>query len=260
MEILYQANTDHHQIRITQEGSVRKLMSGHGMCQEQSGIDVSDLRIHFFDYSLLGMYSLLFVPSPSNVLVVGLGGAVIPREFLYYYSDIKIDIIEIDPDMVKIAKDFFFFKETNNVNIYLGDAFNVVKELSSKYDIVILDAFLGNYIPFHLMSIEFLQSVSEVLKEDAVLAVNSCSVHPAFNNQLNTFRKIYGEKIYCINGIRNSLVTMIYIPSGNCIISDSLSLSDKYFPSLKPKLLKFTDAIKGASIFSIKNHENLYNN
>jgi len=253
MEILYQTNTAHHQIRITQEGNIRKLLSGHGMCQEQCGIDISDLRLHFFDYSFLSMYSFLFVPAPTNVLVVGLGGAVIPREFLYYYPDIKIDIIEIDPDMVKIAKDFFFFEETSNVNVYLGDAFYVVKELSSKYDIVILDAFLGNYIPFHLMSIEFLQSVSEILKDDAVLVVNSCVVHPSFNNQLNTFRKVYGEKIYHIDGIKNSLVTMLYVPRGDCTIANSLNFSEGNFPSLRPKLLKFTDVIKDASIFSLKN-------
>ena len=134
METIYQIKTPYHQISVTQEGAIRKLISGHGMCRVQSGIDVRDLRVHFFDYSLLSMYSLLFLPSPSNILVVGLGGGVIPRELSHYCPDVKVDIIEIDSNIVKVANDFFFFEETDNVKVHIGDAFNVIKELPSRYD------------------------------------------------------------------------------------------------------------------------------
>ena len=250
-EILYQTDTS-HQIRVEQEGAIRKLMFGHAMCQNQSCIDIQDLRSHIFDYSLLSMYSFLFTPSPSNVLVVGLGGGVIPREIAHYFPDIKVDVIEIDPEVVKIAKDFFFFEETDNIKVYMGDAFNVIKEMPLKYDIIVLDAFSPTYVPFHLMSIEFLQSVIRVSKSESVIVANTCSVHPSFLGQLNTFREAFGERMYYIDGIKNDMVKMLYIPKGDLLMGDVLGLPKEYYPLLKPKSFRFTNIIRQASIFSLR--------
>jgi spermidine synthase len=62
-----------------------------------------------------------------------------------------------------------------------------------KYDIVILDAFSGDYIPFHLMTKEFLEEVNEVLSADGVVVANVFYNNRLFDAELKTFLDVFGR-------------------------------------------------------------------
>ena len=70
-----------------------------------------------------------------------------------------IDTVEIDEAVVRVAKRFFDFAEDDQNRVYVQDARVFGKRAAlrgEQYDLIILDAFDGEYIPEHLMTIEFL--------------------------------------------------------------------------------------------------------
>ncbi len=206
------------------------------MCREQSSINIKDLREHVYDYSFLAMKGLEFVDSPSKILVIGLGGGIIPRELRYRLPYAEIDIIEIDENIIKLAKDFFFFEEDDKMRVHKGDAFIITKEMKNKYDFIVVDAFFSNYIPFPLMSSEFIRQLYELTSDKAILTVNCSCIHPSFNSQINTYRFVFGDNIYKLNGKKNECSTTLYVGKKDAIFPDKI---------------EFTDEIKNAKIFTL---------
>ena len=250
MTVLY--NNVNEGLRVIEHENTRVMLLGNGRAKEQSGIYVDDLRKHFFDYSLLAMYSLLFVNKPKNILVVGCGGGIISREMIHYFPEVKIDIIDINDEMINIARDFFFFETNDSIRFIKGDGMQVVSSLKDQYDIIILDAFSKDYIPFHLMTKDFYKMTNDRLKEDGVSVMNTSSFHPSFYNQLNTIREAYGDNLYSLIGERNELTYMVYALKNDRKPLEKLDLPIEYYPKRIPLKIEITKEIKNSKIFEMK--------
>lgn len=134
----------------------------------QGGIDMQT-GLPLYDYP----YLLEFLPYAINskgkdALVVGLGAGMIPR--WYEQQGIKTDVVEIDPVVAEVARDYFDFSVSGKVNI--SDARYYFISTKNKYDYIVLDVFNGDLTPGHLISLEAFQLVSQVMKEDAVFGLN----------------------------------------------------------------------------------------
>jgi spermidine synthase len=242
--IIFTSKTIYHDISVVDKDNIRYLVCGNGIAQEQSAIDLRDLSVHVFDYSLLFMHSLLFIPKPSNILIIGLGGGVVPRRFSNYL-DANIDIIEIDPDIVEIAEKFFFFKKTDKINIHIGDAFNIIPKMANQYDIIILDAFLSNYIPYHLMCEEFFTLIKQKTKYNSIVCSNVANGHVSFNNYVKTMSSVFGDNIYRLDGIKNNRNTMLFFLNGDVKMIDD----DIY---MNPEKFEISEDIKKSKIFNLR--------
>ena len=127
---------------------------------QQSCFLKSEPKKLVFNYTKLLMTSLLFNPQPERILIIGLGGGTMSNTLAELYPNSHIDNIEIDPAVVKVARNYFSFYENDKIKTYTQDGRIFVKRALLKkqtYDWIILDAFNGDYIPEHLMTVEFLQ-------------------------------------------------------------------------------------------------------
>ena len=77
----------------------------------QSQMDIQRPRRHMLEYTPMIFCGLLNNSDPNRILVLGLGGGVIPREMRHYYPDADIDVVEIDGEILNVAKEYFIFKE-----------------------------------------------------------------------------------------------------------------------------------------------------
>jgi spermidine synthase len=138
------------------------------------------------------------VQSQVNLNNFRLGGGVIPREMHYYFPSAEIDVAEIDPKILQVARKYFGFIEDDKLRVHIDDGRVFIKQqlrkgITKKYDIVILDAFNGDYIPFHLMTKEFLEEVKGVLSDDGVVVANVFSNNRLFDAELKTFLAVFGR-------------------------------------------------------------------
>ena len=131
--------------------------------------DPLDLVIDYTEYFHLGM---LFNPTSTNVLFIGGGGFTGPKNFLQIYPDTKIDVIEIDPDVITAAKMYFNVELNPRLQIFNDDARKHLSMFDKKYDLIVLDAYATNYIPYHLMTHEFFQILEQRLEPNGVIVSN----------------------------------------------------------------------------------------
>ncbi len=197
--LVHQKNSLYHRIMVYQRGSIITLrFNKQPAVQMQSQVNLRNLREHMLEYSTLAFCGLLYNPEPKKVLVLGLGGGVIPREMRHYFPELEIDVVEIDPEIQIIAKQFFNFHEDNNLRVHIADGRMFIKKQlrvdpAPKYDIVILDAFNSDYIPFHLMTKEFLEEVKGALADDGVVVANVFYNNRLFDAELATFLAVFGR-------------------------------------------------------------------
>ena len=187
-------------IFVYERGSVMTLMFGKRMpAPVQSQVDLKAPRKHMLEYSTMAFCGLLYQPQPKRLLVVGLGGGVIPREMRHYFPEMEIDVVEIDPDIPPIATKYMGFSEDDKLKVHVEDGRVFVKKRlrhnppEPKYDMVILDAFNGDYIPFHMMTREFLEEVKGVLADDGVVVANVFSSNRLFDAEFKTFLEVFGR-------------------------------------------------------------------
>src|SRR3990172_5227366 len=142
----------------------------------QGGIYLGRPDKLLFEYTQTAFISLAFLDrEPRSVLFVGLGAGSMPRYLNRYYPQAEIDVVEIDPDIVDVAKRFFYFTENSRMKVHVEDGRVFIKRASKKYDVIFLDAYQSGDIPFHLTTIEFLKEVKGKLKEGGLVVSNILS-------------------------------------------------------------------------------------
>jgi len=197
--LIHQKDSLYHRIFVHQRGSVVTLrFNKMTAVEKQSEVDLSDMHHLMLEYSRMVFCGLLYNPEPQRVLVVGLGGGVIPREMRYYFPELEIDVAEIDGTILPIAKEYFGFREDEKLKVHIEDGRMFIKkqlqrEAVPKYDIIVLDAFNSEYIPFHLMTKEFLEQVKGVLADDGVVAANVFYSNRLYDAELKTFLDTFGR-------------------------------------------------------------------
>jgi spermidine synthase len=127
-----------------------------------------------FRYTDYFNVAFLFNPGAERVLFIGGGGFSGPNQFLEHYPNATIDVVEIDPDVVAVAKDYFGVTDDPRMRTFMMDGRSFFRDAGT-YDVVILDAYSKTYVPFHLMTLEFFESLDEHLAPGGVVVSNLIS-------------------------------------------------------------------------------------
>ena len=134
----------------------------------QGGIDLANNQsIYEYNY-FMQFLSFMLVPEGKRCLVVGLGLGSIPD--WYEQQGIRCDVVDINPAITEIAKNYFSFKQSGD--LYIQDARYFLNNTNRRYDYIVLDVFNGDMTPAHLLSIEAISLMRDRLNSGGVLAVN----------------------------------------------------------------------------------------
>ncbi len=194
--IVHSQTSLYQNIIVMDDGSVRCMQFTVRKDQRnQTCVDLKAPKRLIFPYTRMMLAALLIDPSPSNVLIVGLGGGTLPSTLAQLYPDANIDIVELDPAVVTVAKDYFAFVPAPNMKVFEQDARVWVKRAaaaSRRYDLIMLDAFNGDYIPEHLMTREYLQEVRELLVDGGVVSSNTFAISQLYHNESVTYDSVFG--------------------------------------------------------------------
>ena len=170
--LVYEKETLYSHLDVIDYGNIRTLYLDGNIHSQMYKDKPEELVNTYTKYFHLGF---LFNPDAKDVLFVGGGGFSGPKNFLSMYSDVHIDVVEIDPDVISAARNYFSLPVDNGskLMIYNDDARNFLSKTEKKYDLIILDAFSKNYVPFHLMTLEYFQLLGERLTSDGVIISNN---------------------------------------------------------------------------------------
>ena len=169
-KVLFEKDSFYHHIRVTDIGDVREL---HFDNSNQGAIYKSRPLVSAYPYAEFLGLGRVFVANPADVLVIGLGGGVVPHQFLADLPPVRVDCAEIDPEVVDVAKRFFFFPSSHpRLRVAAEDGRRFLTRSDRRYDIIIVDAFYKDSVPFHMVTKEFYALVRQKLTARGVVVVN----------------------------------------------------------------------------------------
>ncbi|MFC1534703.1 spermidine synthase [Thermodesulfobacteriota bacterium] len=206
-KILYERDSVYHHISIIQSDSDLCMLFGRYQDQRETCISLFDPDMPVLEYTAMMFVGLLYKPETENVALFGLGGGYIPSIFRKYLPHIEMHVIEIDPMVFKLAKKYFGFEVSNNINLTIADGRQYLKRTTKLFDQIWLDAFNSDYIPTHMTTKEFFLVAKSRLKVNGIVVANIHNDSKLFDAQVLTIRSVF-QHVYIYNGneSRNSII------------------------------------------------------
>jgi spermidine synthase len=212
--MLYEKNSLYQYIMVIDDNEKRqRYIFNSKRDYMQGGIFIDNPDQLLFEYTQNSFISLAFLDrAPKDVLFVGLGSGSMPRYFHRYYPAAEVDVVELDPDILHVAEEYFFFEKTPGMNIHIQDGRRFIKRVKKQYDMIFLDAYKDDFIPFHLTTSEFLQEVKKKLKKGGVVVSNIASPfrNKFFYSMIETYKTVFPH-LYIIKGSKAINYTNNYV-------------------------------------------------
>jgi len=236
-EVIHQERSLYRNILVEDKGDLRCLkFNVKSSKTNQSCLNKSAPQQLVFNYTKLLFSGLLLVDNPKNILIIGLGGGTMSNTLQQIYPQTTITNVEIDPAVIKVARQYFGFFENQHVSSVIQDGRIFIKRAVIKkqqYDWIILDAFNGDYIPEHLLTQEFLQEAKSILSPNGILSANTFSVSSLYAHESATYKKVFGD-FYNVRNYKNSnriiLTAKGKLPSSEVIDQRAKKLHDQLIP------------------------------
>ena len=173
-KVIYHDKNEFGPLWVHENQGVRALSFKADNSIYQSRIKLDQPLIIQFEYIKFLLSSLLLNKAPEHILLLGLGGGTAAKAINTLLPQAKLDVIEINPLIPPVAEKFFLYKPNNNTKITVADGYlYVLKAESSKYNLIILDAFDRDYIPAPFLTDKFVENIKRILKDNGVVAVNT---------------------------------------------------------------------------------------
>ena len=233
--IIHKEKSLYRNIEVKESNNRRCLVFAmRGSDRNQSCVNLRHPDRIVFAYARMVFAGLLLNPEPRSILIVGLGGGTLPTVFAELFPEATVHAVEIDEAILRVAKQYFNFVESEKVKVFVQDARVYTKRAAirnQKYDMIILDAFTGDYIPEHLMTVEFLQEVQAILSENGVVVANTFSTSKLYHHESMTYQTVFGEFFNfkgAGTGNRVIVTTGNLLPSVEIVQSRANRLSGKF--------------------------------
>ncbi len=196
MTVIHTEKSLYRNIVVYEEGGERCMsFTGRTQSARQTCLSLTDPNHFVFVYTKMMMGALYLQPNPKKILMIGLGGGVLPSALATVFPTANIDVVELDPAVVKVARQYFGFNPSSRVRVIEEDGRVFVKRAGKagrQYDLIMLDAFDHEYIPEHLLTQEFLFEVKALLPADGVLAANTFSSSRLYSHESTTYETVFG--------------------------------------------------------------------
>lgn len=194
---IYRESSEYSQVSVLEHVSNQSrvlLLNG----TSHNWVDGQDRSQSLFDHVRVLQHHVASHPgSKGNALVMGLGAGVLPS-FLQA-SGYKVDVVEIDPLVVRAAREFFEFGD--NIPVHVEDArtfINSSLNAGRRYSLIIVDVAGGGSQPGHVFNLEAFSTMQRLLTEDGLLISNQLATRGAGNDEyirsiLATLKVIFPE-------------------------------------------------------------------
>ena len=156
-----------------------------------------------------------YTPKLEKALCIGMGVGVVPMQLVH--DGIEVDVVEINGAVVPMAEQHFDF-DSSKLKVIISDGRQYLNQTDKRYDAIILDAFLGDSSPSHLMTKEAFESILDHLTPQGVLVINSfgesTDERKFFATSLDkTLREVFGKASVIVHASGQGNVFFVATPA-----------------------------------------------
>lgn len=222
---------------------VLKLTTGR--TEVQSSMFLDDPYDYPEEYKKFFRNALLINPGAKKILMIGGGAYTSPKDYLKMFPQTEITVVEIDPELTLLAKQYFSLPEDSRLKIYHQDARIFLNESKPEsFDVILMDAFAASIAPpFQLTTKEAVEKIYKSLTENGIVMMNIVSTLEGpgsdfLRAEFETYKNIFPEvKLFPvqnpedIKSIQNIILVALKKNSEEISrFTDNKGLTDDYAP------------------------------
>jgi spermidine synthase len=190
--LLEQRESTYNNIFIFGEPDSVTMTFGHNKrYYTESGMKLSDPGALTVAYTQLMTVGLAYAPKTERILEIGLGGGRTVTYLNAALPDTAILAVEIDKDVVDLARKYFGFKESARMRAVVADGRSFLIRDNDLWDIILIDAYRGPFVPFHLLTKEFYTLVKSRLAPGGVVVQNIEPSTMLFDSATATLNSVF---------------------------------------------------------------------
>jgi spermidine synthase len=168
-------------------------------------LDDRDLPVEYTRYMTA---SLMYAKNINAILEIGFGGGRTSWYLHRFLPQVPVTSVELDPAVVELSQKYFGIKDEPNFQVVNRDGRIFLNESKTHYDIILIDAYRGPFVPFHLLTKEFYQIVKDHLAEGGVVAQNVEPSTMLFDSAAKTIHAVFPQVDFYVAG--GNVVTIAY--------------------------------------------------
>ena len=182
--LVHEVRSEYSHIQVYDSGARRAIYFGgdDGPRVVETLMDLRQPHVLQHAYARAAMAAFLYRPDAGSCLLVGLGGGSMVRFINHHFPGLRLDVVELDPAVVAVARDFFGTTETARTRIVVADGREYLGRATQRYDLILIDAHLhpGELTdrsghPLSLQSDAFYLSIHRRLNTGGVVMFNILS-------------------------------------------------------------------------------------
>jgi spermidine synthase len=152
--------------------------------------------------------ALLYAKDVHSILEIGFGGGRTSWYLHRFLPGVSVTSVELDPDVAALAKKYFGVKDEPNFHLVNRDGRLFLQQSTDKYDIILIDAYRGPFVPFHLLTKEFYQLVKNHLAPGGVVGQNVEPSTMLFDSAVKTIQSVFPQTDFYV--AEGNVVTVAY--------------------------------------------------
>ncbi len=184
--VLLEEDTLYHHLVVAEQRGVRYLQFDDSVQGAMYVAQPSKTPVQYIPRMTVG---LMLQPQPKRALLIGLGPGSLPKLLLEAYPRLGLDVAEIDPEVLDVARGYFNLPEDTRLRIHIADGRDFLEAGGPGYDLVFIDAYYASAIPFHLTTKEFLEKLKGGLEPGGAVVANI--IGAVTGDQSRLFRAMY---------------------------------------------------------------------
>jgi predicted membrane-bound spermidine synthase len=189
--------------------------------------DPDDLPLR---YAQVMTIATIYPAEVKKILMIGLGGGSISTYLGRFMPAVTIDTLEIDRRVIETAKKYFGLRESARVRYLDGDGRVFLNRNKDLYDLIILDAYHGGYVPFHLLTKEFYTLVKSRLTPGGGAAFNVHDGTKLYASTVKTLGEVFPILDIYPSGLGEAIV--VVSPDGgfdkDALASRAAAMQERY--------------------------------
>ena len=218
-------------IKINQEAGVRYLQFGSHWIQGAMRLSRPDALE--LEYTRDMMFPLLLRSGsewPRSVLQIGLGAASITRFLHRFRPKTKLEVVEIDPEVVLSAWQFFRLPEVSaRLNIEMADGYRYMAAKGRRFDLVVVDGFDAQGRAGRLHTLPFYRLCRARLAEGAMMVTNLLSRRKHAKANAGPIRKAFDDRVLVLPPFDANTIVVAKIGAPIRVSADALRVSARKF-------------------------------
>jgi len=193
--LLERVDSEYNTVFVEKQGSAISLNFGYRNNRyTESVIDLNNRDELVVTYTRYMSAALAYNPNPvHSIAMIGLGGG---RTISYLVASLPqavADVAELDPAVIGLAKTYFGVESNKRLRIHAKDGRVFMNQKKDKYDLILVDAYRGPFVPFHLTTQEFYRLLKSRLNEGGVVAQNVEPTTLFFDSSYATMKSVFDQ-------------------------------------------------------------------